>query len=632
VSSPKLESKRGRSRPRPLFSSAFRFISLVAVAVGWVTMVIHGSSEYFGSEPTYAELMIGGRISTEIDVGLSGDYLGFGDLADERGGTGSYLDFEEVADLLEEMINIWHAILGKGSMYSLLESYLPHLGGLGNATSLLAVLESEWADGGLDGSLGGWDSSLLGADFEPALFSTFFSSPAEWLLDLTDRGGSSPHLPPDLPAPSELLSKAAKQVAQVAKREARAKARRQAKLDREARARDRAEAQLRRHWERPWTWLRPGAGPGAGKQSLGKQSLGKLVSPAGGLNGSGCEPAEAAAEAAASELASVGGASEARKAEVLGLLRAQLAERFPDLEGDARATGFGLDDDALGRYLEVTHWELEAGRDVAAMVAETVSWRLENSVHKMADLSGAGLAEVPSMDALIEAAHARQVHVNGFDKEGHAVVIYTPTVDSACPIEHSVMFLVYNLERALALGAAGAGPGGQRVRQYSFIVDLSATGTMPPLKTVKASFAVMGRHYPMRVSNIMLVNGGSMIQWIWRVLEPLVDPRTREKVKIVSEQDEARILGALIDRDQLERRFEGGLNAYNFDPDTYLDTGKTSPSAAPTRTSSSLSSSSAAADPRSQAAPFSLLEAATANPQANPRQETTLLGTEVSRS
>ena len=70
------------------------------------------------------------------------------------------------------------------------------------------------------------------------------------------------------------------------------------------------------------------------------------------------------------------------------------------------------------------------------------------------------------------------VHVHGFDKEGHAVVIYTPTVDSACPIETSVQFLVYNLERALALGAKGAGPGGQKVAQYTFIVDLSATGTV----------------------------------------------------------------------------------------------------------------------------------------------------------
>lgn len=42
----------------------------------------------------------------------------------------------------------------------------------------------------------------------------------------------------------------------------------------------------------------------------------------------------------------------------------------------------------------------------------------------------------------------------------------------------------------------------------------------------------MGQHYPMRSGAILLVNGGGMIQWVWKVLEPLVDSRTREKVPL----------------------------------------------------------------------------------------------------
>ena len=74
-------------------------------------------------------------------------------------------------------------------------------------------------------------------------------------------------------------------------------------------------------------------------------------------------------------------------------------------------------------------------------------------------------------------------------------------------------------------------------RAIYFAVDTVTffqTGSMPPLKTIKASFEVMGRHYPMRSGAILLVNGGGMIQWIWRVLEPLVDPRTREKVPLAT--------------------------------------------------------------------------------------------------
>jgi len=103
-------------------------------------------------------------------------------------------------------------------------------------------------------------------------------------------------------------------------------------------------------------------------------------------------------------------------------------------------------------------------------------------------------------------------------------VLFTPTYDGACATEDAVYYLVYNLERALALAATK----GQA--SYTVIVDIAQASAFPPLKAIKASFAVMGQHYPMRSGNILLVNGGGMIQWIWKVLEPLVDPRTREKV------------------------------------------------------------------------------------------------------
>jgi hypothetical protein len=309
-----------------------------------------------------------------------------------------------------------------------------------------------------------------------------------------------------------------------------------------------------------------------------------------------------------------------------------------------------LDDAALGRYLDVTYWQLEhKSRSVVEvnleynamvtrlrrlteckqMIGGTVAWRKE--------------MKMPNMDVsrLLEAARTRQgdpfcsvkqvhfnpspsctaieVYVNGFDREGRAILIYTPTTDrclpckhvatdesttytcapfslyfSACPVETSVHYLVYNLERALALGAAGLSPTKQKVQQYTFIVDLSATGAVslllrvfcdctdlriviwmwigqiPPLNTVKASFVAIGKHYPMRPGKILLVNGGGMIQWIWRVLEPLVDPRTRDKVSIVSAKDEAAVMGALIAPDQLEARFAGGLNGFKFDPEAYV--------------------------------------------------------------
>jgi hypothetical protein len=52
------------------------------------------------------------------------------------------------------------------------------------------------------------------------------------------------------------------------------------------------------------------------------------------------------------------------------------------------------------------------------------------------------------------------------------------------------LWLVYNLDRAIALGTRGAGPNGVRIAEYTFVVDFALTGAFPPLKTVKACMEV----------------------------------------------------------------------------------------------------------------------------------------------
>jgi hypothetical protein len=40
-------------------------------------------------------------------------------------------------------------------------------------------------------------------------------------------------------------------------------------------------------------------------------------------------------------------------------------------------------------------------------------------------------------------------------------------------------------------------------------------------------------------------------KWIWRVLEPLIEQRTRDKVRIVTPSEEAEVLGALFEPSQV---------------------------------------------------------------------------------
>lgn len=230
-------------------------------------------------------------------------------------------------------------------------------------------------------------------------------------------------------------------------------------------------------------------------------------------------------------------------------------DAVPDLATRATQSGFPLDDACLMRYLEMAELRLEwEDQSVLAMIQDTVAWRLENTV---------GTAPQPDPSFLVP-AESGQIYINGQDREGRPIVIYSPTTEGACPGEVCMQYLVYTLERAVAIAESRGGT------QYAFIVDMANMGTRPPLKTVKASFEIMGRHYPGRCGGILLVHGGSMIQMIWRFLEPMIPPKTRDKVTIVPEREEGAVLTAIIDPSQLEHRFKGGLMQYTYDARRYL--------------------------------------------------------------
>ena len=56
------------------------------------------------------------------------------------------------------------------------------------------------------------------------------------------------------------------------------------------------------------------------------------------------------------------------------------------------------------------------------------------------------------------------------------------------PVDLAVLWLVHNVDLAVALGERGA--GGVVTRQFSFLVDFAKTG-VPPLKTVRSSKATL---------------------------------------------------------------------------------------------------------------------------------------------
>ena len=586
----------------PIFGPLIRNCGFLLMSMVWISFQSILSSSLFGKKELLDQLITGNGITND-DFGLSGDFLLWGELVDD-----SQLDSNELLDLAYNLIDVYSsAISSMNETFS--NSWLNS-----NDSSFL------FEDSGID--------TLFGADFAPELF---LKLNRDWLLVSEDKNHSTHKL---IPAPGEKLLQKARQLEKNGRPQrvpldrilAGSAGGQAGNAEKGGRNVVVKAAEAVGHFVgntyaktprflRPWTW--------------GRNSQNRIKDD--GETSDELATDSKSSEESASPAPTMSGLSDERRA-VLEALRDQLvgpAATFPKLAEEAAATGFSLDDASLARYLDVTRWQLQDtsrrdGNSVAQMIHDTVTWRVESGLFGVNGLlagplppqlyegvpffssSSPGCASSDATAAddagstglssqcnasstsspkegfhipyyfspeiaarLTDAAHRSRIYVNGFDRDGRAVVIYSPTKEGECSVELSMLSLAYNLERALALSTARGQPAS--TAQYTFIVDLAnMAGFAPPLKTVKASFGVMGRHFPMRSGRILLVHGGSMIQWVWRILEPIVDPRTRAKVAIVAEKDEAELMASLFSPDQLERRFAGGENDLVFDPDNYL--------------------------------------------------------------
>lgn len=56
---------------------------------------------------------------------------------------------------------------------------------------------------------------------------------------------------------------------------------------------------------------------------------------------------------------------------------------------------------------------------------------------------------------------------------------------------------------------------------------------MPPLAYTKRMFKMLSHHYPMRLGNVIFTNVGPSVMLCWRVVSPLLQARTKDKMLFV---------------------------------------------------------------------------------------------------
>jgi hypothetical protein len=160
------------------------------------------------------------------------------------------------------------------------------------------------------------------------------------------------------------------------------------------------------------------------------------------------------------------------------------------------------------------------------------------------------------------------------------VVWLRPSQNTTKPSPLQIRHLVFQLERAIDLCPAGACftttsklayRADLLVHTYSgvtkiaLIVDYhgATASNNPPTDIAKQVIRILGDHYCERLGRAIVMNVPWYLNAFFALMKPLLDQRTRDKIKFNPEMTD------LMPRQQLDNEF-GGEHNYQYDPRVYL--------------------------------------------------------------
>ncbi|OJJ37348.1 hypothetical protein ASPWEDRAFT_50569 [Aspergillus wentii DTO 134E9] len=167
--------------------------------------------------------------------------------------------------------------------------------------------------------------------------------------------------------------------------------------------------------------------------------------------------------------------------------------------------------ECLLRYLRATKWNVS---EAVARLQRTLTWRREY-----------GLERLTSDYISIENETGKQV-ILGYDIHARPCLYLLPSNQNTEKSDRQVEHLVYMLERVIDI----MGPDQETL---ALIVDYneSKSGQNATLGQAKQTLNILQNHYPERLGRALVINVPFMIWGFFKLVTPLIDPLTREKMK-----------------------------------------------------------------------------------------------------
>lgn len=200
-------------------------------------------------------------------------------------------------------------------------------------------------------------------------------------------------------------------------------------------------------------------------------------------------------------------------------------------------------DGSVARYLIARNWDV---KKATKMLMKTLKWRSEYKPD-----------EIRWDDISDEAATGKIYRSDYFDKSGRSILVMRPSCQNTKKAKGQVRYLVYCMENAI-LNL----PPGQD--QMVWLIDFAGFGMSHlSLHVTKLTADVLQGHYPERLGVAILYNAPRVFESFWKMASPILEPKTRNKVKFVypDNPETDKIMEDLFNMDELECAFGGRSQA-----------------------------------------------------------------------
>ena len=167
--------------------------------------------------------------------------------------------------------------------------------------------------------------------------------------------------------------------------------------------------------------------------------------------------------------------------------------------------------ECLLRYLRASKWN---GPHAVTRLQATLSWRREFKV------------ESHTADYISEENETGKQVIFGYDNEGRPCLYLNPHLQNTKGREKQMQHLVFMLERCIDLT-----PPGQET--LAILVDFkqSRKGENPSVAQGRQTLSILQNHYPERLGNACVKNVPWIVWGFFKLINPFIDPLTREKMK-----------------------------------------------------------------------------------------------------